>query len=31
MGEKKCVVEKAEKMGPLGKPKHRWDDNIKLV
>jgi hypothetical protein len=26
----KVMVGEAEGMGPLGRPKHRWEDNIKM-
>jgi hypothetical protein len=30
-GEKKCIlVENAEGKRPLGKPRRRWEDNIKM-
>jgi hypothetical protein len=34
MGERKCVYRvlmgKPERKRPLGRPRHRWDDNIKV-
>jgi 3-oxoacyl-ACP reductase-like protein len=34
MGERRCVsrvlVGKPEGKGPLGRPRHRWEDNIKI-
>jgi hypothetical protein len=34
MGERRCVyrvlVEKPEEKRPLGRPRHRWEDNIKI-
>jgi hypothetical protein len=34
MGEKRnayrCVTEKPEGKRPLGRPRHRWEDNIRI-
>jgi hypothetical protein len=34
-GERRCVyrvlVGKPEGRGPLGRPRHRWEDNIKMI
>jgi hypothetical protein len=30
MGEKKALVGKTEGHRPLGRPRPRWDDNIKM-
>jgi len=30
MGEARCVVRKPEGKRPLGRPRRRWEDNIKI-
>jgi len=30
MGKRRVLVEKPEGKRPLGRPRHRWEDNIKM-